>query len=967
MTLRRALLGLVALLALTLAGAAIFLASFDANDYKDTLVARVKAATGRDLTLDGPLTLAFWPKLRLEAGPLALSNAPGFGDEPMLAARELRVAVATLPLLSKRIEMDTVVLHGVSVNLARDAEGRGNWEDLAPPGDAPRKGNGGGLAALMLGGLDVQDGRVHWQDARSGQSLTLERIEAHTGALTVGEPITLEARARVEGREPALAGEVEAAGTLRYDIDTERYTLAPFTAKATLEGAHLPGGSAALTLAAALDLDRKAGTATLRDLAFEGLGTTIKGEFAARDIEQQKPGAKARLELRGEDLARLFTAFGVAAGKQLARAADRRFDLDFAFDADGRQGTLQVDAFKGRLLGASLDGKLSAAALDTDTPRATGTLDAAGPDFPAVLAALAAFAPGTPLLTDMARSLAREDAKAFRIATGLDADLAQGRLALTRLEADLPGLQLRGTLDGREVKLGKNSGTLSGKLTLTGEDPGPLLRALGQGDMAGRVRRLSADAGLEGSLQTFTLRPLAVTARVAGPELAKPADLTLSATAARADFERGTAEFEGLGISGLGLAASAELRAEQLLTRPTYQGRVTVPAFDLRRLLTTLGKPAPDTADAKALRQVAFSTAIAGDTRGVKFDDLALTLDESHLNGAVNITAFKGPTLDFALKLDALNADRYLPPTAEGESRPVVTPDAAVAGAAGALPVRTLRTLGLKGKLDIGALTLSGAQLRELSLALDADHGLLRLDPLKASLYGGRYLGSVQLDARPKLAKLSLDSRLDKVEVGPLLADVARNDSLSGVIDLAAALEAQGGNARRTRQSLAGTGRFDFERGVFRGVDAVAILRAVEKIIECKCVVPVPKGGETAFDSLTGTLAVKGGVVRNEDLLMRGRGFTIKGRGMLANLNDKSLKYDLELAVDASRDAAGGDKLKLGGYTVPIACRGEVSKPTCLPDFGHILGDVAKSAVKQKLKDKLGGQGGEALEKLLKF
>lgn len=967
MTLRRALLGLVALLALALAGAAAFLASFDANDYKDTLIARVKAATGRDLTLEGPLTLAFWPKLRLEAGPLALGNAPGFGDEPMLAARELRVAVATLPLLRKRVEMDTVVLHGVSVNLARDAEGRGNWEDLAPTGDSPRQKSGGGLAALMLGGLDVKDGRLRWQDARSGQSLTLDRIQAHTGALTVGEPIALEARARVDGREPTLAGEIEAGGTLRYDLDAERYTLAPFTAKATLEGVHLPGGSATLTLAAALDLDRKAGTATLRDLAFEGLGATVKGEFAARDIEAPKPGAKARLELRGEDLSRLFTAFGVAAGKQLARAADRRVDLDFAFDADGRQGTLQVDALKGQLLGASVDGKLAAAALDTDTPRATGTLDAAGPDFPAVLAALAAFAPDSPLLTDMARSLAREETKAFRLATGLDADLAEGRLALTRLEADLPGLQMRGTLDGRDVKLGKNTGTLTGTLNLTGEDPGPLLRALGQGDMAGRVQRLSADAGLEGSLQALTLRPLAVTARVASPELAKPADLTLSATAARADFERGTAEFEGLGVSGLGLAARAELRAEQLLTKPTYQGRMKVPPFDLRRLLTTLGKPAPDTADAKALRQVAFSTAIAGDTRGVKFDDLALTLDESHLNGAVNITAFKGPVLDFALKLDALNADRYLPPTAEGESRPVVTPDAAVASAAGALPVKTLRALGLKGKLDIGALTLSGAKLRDLSFAVDADHGLLRLDPLKASLYGGRYLGSVQLDARPKLAKLSLDSRLDKVEVGPLLADVAKNDSLSGVVDLAAALEAQGGNARRTRQSLAGTGRFDFARGVFRGVDAVAILRAVEKIIECKCVVPAPKGGETAFDSLTGTLAVQGGVVRNEDLLMRGRGFTIKGRGMLANLNDKSLKYDLELAVDASRDTAAGDKLKLGGYTVPIACRGQVSKPTCLPDVGHILGDVAKSAVKQKLKDKLGGQGGEALEKLLKF
>ncbi len=119
---------------------AILVATFDPNEYKDQLIAKVKADTGRDLTLDGPLEFGVWPKLRITAGPLKLGNASGFGDTPMLAANKVQLAIASWPLLSNRIEMDTVVLHGVSVNLARNAQGVGNWEDLAgstAPAKAP--------------------------------------------------------------------------------------------------------------------------------------------------------------------------------------------------------------------------------------------------------------------------------------------------------------------------------------------------------------------------------------------------------------------------------------------------------------------------------------------------------------------------------------------------------------------------------------------------------------------------------------------------------------------------------------------------------------------------------------------------------------------------------------------------------------------------------------------------------------
>ena len=43
-----------------------------------------------------------------------------------------------MPLLSRRIEIGTIELEGLTLNLARDAELRGNWQDLL---DAARRGN----------------------------------------------------------------------------------------------------------------------------------------------------------------------------------------------------------------------------------------------------------------------------------------------------------------------------------------------------------------------------------------------------------------------------------------------------------------------------------------------------------------------------------------------------------------------------------------------------------------------------------------------------------------------------------------------------------------------------------------------------------------------------------------------------------------------------------------------------------
>ena len=1067
--LKTGLLVTLVLVALLVTGAGVFLASFDINAYKDKIIARIKADTGRDLVLDGPLELALWPQIRLTAGPLTLSNVSGADPTPLLRAERIQIAVATWPLLRKRAEMDTVVLHGVDLNLARDATGVGNWADLlganAKRQDAQTKrGASSQLAVLILGGVDIKDGRLTWHDAMTGQQLRLTAVTATTGALTFGQPIDLKISASARANQPALDADIKITGTLNYNVDDKHYRLAPLVVVSDLRGAQLPGGTARLRLDAGLEVDLNAKTAKLSGLKFDGLGTRVSGEFSAHDIEDDRPSATGQLQITGVDIAALFNAFALPAGKQLARVAERRFNFTSAFDANMKSGELQVTQLEGQLLGAQMNGAFTASKANTAMPLATGNLHAHGPDLPSLLAVLAqlqgadtktqkqlsqalagsrdksfdvnveldidlgagraalprldakllgntfsgnvvaskaaskqaAFkgefkASGADFpallavaatlqgqassLAAMAQSLARESNQQFSFESGFEADLASGKMALTKLAADVAGLTLNGALHGEDVDIGKRQGKVDGRLTLESADTGPLLRAVGQGDMARAVQSIKLDAGVQGGLQDLRVSPLAVFARVVSPELPQAMEVNITAQSAHANLKAETASLQRLAVTGLGLNAHVDIEAEKIVSTPRYHGTVTIPSFNLRSLLKTLHKPIPKTADAQVLGAVALSTRFAGSLSGLRVDALQLTLDDTHVQGDIDVIAFTGPQLNFTLAVDGIDADRYLEAPAKNHSGTTVTPDAAIAGAANALPVAVLRTLKVKGALSVSALKMSGAQLKNVKVDIDAAQGVVKLEPLAAQLYDGRYGGGVVLDARGKQTNITLNTRLDKVQIAPLLHDLKDNDSLAGAVSFDAALQAVGGRAAQVKQTLTGTGRFGITDGVFRGVDAVAILRAVEQIIECRCVVAVPQGGQTQFKSLAGTLDIQHGMVRNNNLVMNGAGFTISGAGLIANLHDNSLKYDMRLAVAAHRTASAKSTAKLGGYEVPIACHGQLDNPICLPDFGHILGAVAKDAAKKKIEKAVGkklkgvidGKPGDALKNLLKF
>ena len=96
------------------------------------LSSSVKAATGRELKITGPVTLKLFPSIGVKAEQVTLGNALWASAPDMLSIKNVELEVKLLPLFLKRVEISTIKLSGLDVHLQASKAGQNNW-DLMPP------------------------------------------------------------------------------------------------------------------------------------------------------------------------------------------------------------------------------------------------------------------------------------------------------------------------------------------------------------------------------------------------------------------------------------------------------------------------------------------------------------------------------------------------------------------------------------------------------------------------------------------------------------------------------------------------------------------------------------------------------------------------------------------------------------------------------------------------------------------
>ncbi|WP_018868166.1 MULTISPECIES: AsmA family protein [unclassified Thioalkalivibrio] len=253
------LLALIAILLLLAVIVAVYLvATFDANDYKERIEAEVRDATGRELTLEGPIGLTFFPNLGLRLEEVRFGNAEGFGDEPFAELDVVDVSVAVLPLLRRELDVQHIEGDGVRLNLARDEDGRTNWDDLTERAEQARDeavtGDNGeertttesrlAMERIGIAGVTLTNTRVNWDDRMTGLEATLDPFRLQVGRFRPGVETPLEMEAVVNAEGGNLDEPVEFAmdleGLLNVDLLSNRYSIRRLNATFGVEGAGLP-------------------------------------------------------------------------------------------------------------------------------------------------------------------------------------------------------------------------------------------------------------------------------------------------------------------------------------------------------------------------------------------------------------------------------------------------------------------------------------------------------------------------------------------------------------------------------------------------------------------------------------------------------------------------------------------------------------------------------------------------------
>lgn len=836
---KRISIGVATVLALAVAGVAVFLLTFDPNAYKDRLQEWVHDRYRRTLTIDGDIEASLFPRLGLTLQGVSLSEPDS--TEAFASMDTARISVAILPLLSRNVVVDHASFSGVKARVVRDKQGRLNFQDLLGGGeparqDEPAQRDSGGDARaapaprIDIAGLDIKDGEIQLQDDATGRALAISQLNAKTGRVRIDEPFEASLSAHVEGARPQFNADIAGKAMVRMNPQAQRYELRALDLKAA---GQLPGANARNLTARG-------------DLAYDGQ----TGAVDASTLEVVFQGEVADVD-------------GGTANVDASIAAER-------LRTDPRNGSIQAAKVAVRAKGSLPRGPFEFAA-----------------DAPAL---------------DVSPSAASGDAITARLRV-----------------AGNEGVDVRLALND----IGGNSGNLSvGQARLSGE--------LKQGDRAWNIG-VASPMTLDLRRRAGVMSAMAGEAVIVGPHLPGGTMRIPYTGTGRADLSAKSAELAlDAQLEGGKLALKAD--ATRLGAKPAVRFALSADTLDIDKLLP----PSSEAGAGKPAGQ-------AGGKGGDKKDDSAAAAPA----GAGTAGAEQGGK-------PAAGGAPTNPPRGAPDAAP---PSGASAAQSGDLDLSALVGPTAQGTIKAGRVVVRGVTMQDLSAAVKLAQGKLEVSPVAAALYNGKLAGTLTLDAAHDNA-LATRFTLDGVAVGPLLADLTKRSSLTGVGSVAGNLTTRGRQSAAMRDNLAGTLQLRLRDGAIKGFDVARALRDLKQAIlggkgGAPTDVPADTARETTFSRMDADLALAAGIATITRLDVQSPVLRVsQGTPAIIDLPRGTLDVVANVKIAEPPPA---DLRELRGLAVPVHVAGPYDELRYRIDWRAVAGD----AVSRALERALGGKGAD--------
>lgn len=271
------------------------------DSYRSRIETAAGKATGRVFKIDGPVRLTFFPHFGLKAKEVTLANVPGGRAAVMVSVGDIDLSLKVLPLLSGHVALDKIVLDQPTIALEVDAEGNPNWKFGKTTATATGETKKGTLtlpAGTTFSGIAVSDGRISYDNAKTGTHRALEHVNIDIAITTADQPISASGDMTMAGKKLTVAARLETlatflgSGTTQFEFKADADLV-----HAALKGQMLPSGEtdADITLTSPDFHDLAAWFGT--KLPAGGLkGLSLSGQIASKDKVSQFENLKATLD-----------------------------------------------------------------------------------------------------------------------------------------------------------------------------------------------------------------------------------------------------------------------------------------------------------------------------------------------------------------------------------------------------------------------------------------------------------------------------------------------------------------------------------------------------------------------------------------------------------------------------------------------------------------------------------------------
>ena len=213
---------------------------FDPNDFREDIAAAVHDSTGRELNIDGEISVQLFPWLAVQVGHTTLGNAEGFGDEPMAEFDEARLSVRLLPLLLRQeAKIGTATLDGLRMHFEVDGSGRTNWDDLLESGDqdaGPAEAATPG-GSLDISGISIRNAAITYAHRQKGDRYELTDVNLEVGRVTAdAAPFPVSGNVHFDVQPGGISGDIEVETVVTYDQQSGVFTLDGLAVNGQAEG-----------------------------------------------------------------------------------------------------------------------------------------------------------------------------------------------------------------------------------------------------------------------------------------------------------------------------------------------------------------------------------------------------------------------------------------------------------------------------------------------------------------------------------------------------------------------------------------------------------------------------------------------------------------------------------------------------------------------------------------------------------